>query len=97
MQIKRRAVWQTDTAVRQKPVQSIYRVDEFVIILNTETANSPQREISSTRYTILHPKNTLSTVFIFEGNQISHQSFVYLMTLPLPLTLCLLMVDMVTE
>jgi len=42
-------------------------------------------------------KNALSTVFIFEGNQISHQSFVYLMTLPLPLTLCRLMVDMVTE
>jgi len=56
LQIKRRAVWQIDAKVRQKSVLSIYRVEEFVIILNTETANSSRREVSSIRYTILQPK-----------------------------------------
>jgi hypothetical protein len=34
----------------------MYRVEEFVIILNMGTANSSQPEVSSTSYTIFHPK-----------------------------------------
>jgi len=56
LQTNRRAVWQIDTKVRQKPVRSMYRLEECVIILNTETADSSQREVPLTCYKILHPK-----------------------------------------
>jgi hypothetical protein len=55
--MKRRAVWQIDIKVRQKPVRSIYiGWEKFVIILSKGTANSSQSEVSSTHYTVLHPQ-----------------------------------------